>query len=130
MLSASRMNRWSDVRRLRRAVALPFVGVFVGLFLTTTSASTRTLRAGDAALSVEAASLAFECAYGLLHAPATVLDAQRRVAAFTSDLHASHADAFVVTTRADIALVAHHELARTASAARGYDATAPPFRFV
>jgi len=130
MLStASRMNRWSDVRRVRRALALPFVGVFVGLFLTTTSASTRTSTAHAGALSVESPSPIFENANGLLHPHAAVCDSQRRNAPVTSDFHAAVAQAFLHRTDATIAVASRPDLHRASDVARGYDATAPPFRF-
>jgi hypothetical protein len=131
MLStASRMNRWSDVRRVRRAIALPLVGVFVGLFLTTTSASTRTSVAHSGALSVESTSPILENASGLLHPHSVVFDSQRRNAPVTSDFHAAVAQAFLHRTDATIAIASHPDPRRASDVARGYDATAPPSRFV
>jgi hypothetical protein len=132
MLStASRMNRWSDVRRVRRALALPFVGVFVGLFLTTTSVATRTPtptpQAG--ASSVESSSPIFENANGLLHPSAAVFDSQRRHAPVTSDFHAAVAQAFRHRIDATISIASRRDFHRSSDVARGYDATAPPTRF-
>ena len=127
MLStASRMNRWSDVRRVRRALALPFVGVFVGLFLTTTSGSTRTVRAQTDTSSVEATSPIFENANGLLHPHVAVFDSQRRNAPDTSDFHAAVARGFRHRIDATIAIASRRDFHRASRVARGYDATAPP----
>jgi hypothetical protein len=131
MLStASRLNRWSDVRRVPRAIALPFVGLVVGLFLTTASASARTSGTNDAGASVESTPPIVRCPSGLLHPAAAVFDAQRRTSPIGSDLHAAFAQPFGLQVRGAIPVAPRHEVGRASGVARGYDATAPPVRFV
>jgi hypothetical protein len=130
---ASCMNRWSDGRGVRRAIALPFVGVLVGLFLTATSASSRAsrpLHPRDLAASVESTAPMFAGADALLHSPPAFLDTQRRGAPISSDLLSADTPASIRRFRSTIAFAAPSAVRRASQRARGYDATAPPFRFV
>jgi len=128
MLSlASRMNRWSGVRRVRRAFALPVVAV-VGLLLRTTSATTQPARLRDAAAAVESRSPAVASACALLHPPAAVFESLRRDVPGTTHALAADTPASVRTRRAAIALAVDGDHRRASEMAFGYDATAPPFR--
>jgi len=128
MLSlASRMNRLNDVRRVRRALALPLVA-FVGLLLRSTSATTQPSRLRDAAMAVESRSPAVASACALLHPPAAVLESQRRATPLISDALPPATPASFRASRATIAPAAERENRRPTDIAFGYDATAPPFR--
>ena len=130
MLSfASRMNRWNDVRRVRRALALPLVA-FVGLLLRSTSATTQPARLRDAAMAVESRSPAIASACALLHPPAAVVESQRRAVPVSSDALPPSTPASLRTLRATIALAVEKHNRRATDIAFGYDATAPPFRSV
>jgi hypothetical protein len=128
MLSlASRVNRWSDLRRVRRAFALPLVAL-VGLLLRTTSATTQPARLRDAAAALESRSPAVASAGALLHPPAVVLESHRRDLPATTHALAANTAGAVRASRAAIALAADGHRRRASETAFGYDATAPPFR--
>lgn len=130
MLStASRLKSWAEVRRVRRSFVLPLIGACVGFFLTSAYAPTTSARSRAAAASVESTTPILECSGGLLHSPPAIVDTQRRSTPVASDALAADAPASSDAECASLALVVRRAAHRAAEIARGYDATAPPFRF-
>jgi hypothetical protein len=127
MLSPSaRMNRPSDVHRLRSALILPLFAGLVGFLLTGTSVGRRTAPRADIA-SIEHSPPSLAIANGAARSP-LVVESHRRVASIGSDALAEKTFGFVNELRARPTHAARNYQPGTSSAARGYDATAPPRR--
>lgn len=125
--SASRLIRWSDVRAVRRALAVPLVGSLVGLFLTAASVGTATPRPRDSWPFADQASASVDApAHGILASSSVEL--QRGAPYGTSDVFAETASDFELDLDATAAVEHRSMPSRATSFARGYDATAPPHR--
>jgi hypothetical protein len=130
MLSlASGLNRWTGGRRITGTLALPFVGAFVGIFLTSTLARTRAPSMEVAsATSVTAAVPVVESDSPLLHPSVAVLDAQRRTFSSTGDALPAVVAWSAAELHARTPAARRPKAWRSNRVVRGYDATAPPFR--